>query len=123
LEVGRPHVIGRQSMPLRLYLIRHGETEWSLSGRHTSRTELPLTEQGNQAARKLAERLRAASIVRVFTSPGLRAQQTCALSGLSPVAEIEPELAEWDYGDSKVSISCSALPRFAFSAMNPTTRR
>jgi broad specificity phosphatase PhoE len=86
-------------MSLCLYLVRHGETEWSLSGRHTSRTDLPLTEQGNQEARKLAERLRAARIVRVFTSPRLRAQQTCALAELTPVAEIEPELAEWDYGD------------------------
>jgi broad specificity phosphatase PhoE len=99
LDVGPRHVIGRQSMSLCLYLVRHGETEWSLSGRHTSRTDLPLTEQGNQEARKLAERLRAARIVRVFTSPRLRAQQTCALAELTPVAEIEPELAEWDYGD------------------------
>lgn len=99
MDVGPRHVIGRQSMSLCLYLVRHGETEWSLSGRHTSRTDLPLTEQGNQEARKLAERLRAARIVRVFTSPRLRAQQTCALAELTPVAEIEPELAEWDYGD------------------------
>jgi broad specificity phosphatase PhoE len=99
LEVGRRHVIYRQSMSLCLYLVRHGETEWSLSGRHTSRTELPLTEQGIQEARKLAERLRAARIVRVFTSPRLRARQTCALAELTPVPEIEPELAEWDYGD------------------------
>ena len=84
---------------LRLYLIRHGETEWSLSGRHTSRTDIPLTEQGEQDARKLGERLRAASITRVFTSPRQRARRTCALAGLTPVAEIEPDLAEWDYGD------------------------
>jgi broad specificity phosphatase PhoE len=86
-------------MPPRLYLIRHGETEWSFSGRHTSRTDIPLTEQGEQDARKLGERLRAASFRRVFTSPMQRARQTCALAELTPVSEIEPDLAEWDYGD------------------------
>jgi len=83
----------------RLFLIRHGETEWSLTSQHTSRTDIPLTEQGEQDARKLGERLRGASFTRVFTSPRLRAQRTCALAGLSPAAEIEADLMEWDYGD------------------------
>ena len=86
-------------MPPRLYLIRHGETEWSLAGRHTSRTNIPLTEQGEQDARQLGKRVRAANIAYVFTSPRQRARRTAALVGLPPVAEIEPDLAEWDYGD------------------------
>ena len=82
-----------------LSLIRHGETEWSLSGRHTGRTDIPLTEQGEQEARTLGERLRATTFLRVFTSPMQRARRTCALTGLTPVAEVEPDLAEWNYGD------------------------
>jgi len=86
-------------MTARLYLIRHGETEWSLAGRHTSRTDMPLSEQGEQDARRLGERLRAATFVCVFTSPRQRARRTYALAGLAPVTEIEPDLVEWDYGD------------------------
>ena len=86
-------------MPLRLHLIRHGETAWSLTGQHTGRTDILLTEQGEQDARELAERLRAVRFSRVFTSPRQRARRTCELVGLDAVAEIEPDLAEWDYGD------------------------
>jgi broad specificity phosphatase PhoE len=86
-------------MPVRLHLIRHGETEWSLSGRHTSRTDLALTARGEQAARELGERLRGTAFNRVFTSPRLRARQTCELAGLGEAAETERDLAEWDYGD------------------------
>ena len=86
-------------MPPRFYLIRHGETEWSLAGRHTSRTDIPLTEQGERDARQLGGRVNAASITRAFTSPRQRTQRTAALVGLTPVPEIEPDLAEWDYGD------------------------
>jgi broad specificity phosphatase PhoE len=82
-----------------LFLIRHGETEWSLSGRHTGRTDIPLTEQGEQNARTLGDRLRATTFLRVFTSPMQRARRTCELAGLTPVAEVEPDLAEWNYGD------------------------
>lgn len=92
-------------MPPRLYLIRHGETEWSLAGRHTSRTDMPLTEQGERDSRQLGERLRAVSITRAFTSPRQRAQRTAALVGLTPVPEIEPDLAEWDYGDYEGQLS------------------
>jgi broad specificity phosphatase PhoE len=84
---------------VRLSLIRHGETEWSISGRHTSRTDIPLTEQGEQDARQLGDKLRATTFVRVFTSPMQRARRTCGLAGLTPVAEVEPDLAEWNYGD------------------------
>ena len=83
----------------RIYLIRHGETEWSLASRHTSRTDIPLTEQGEQDARKLAGRLRDLTFSQVFTSPRQRARRTCELAGLGLVAKIEPDLAEWDYGD------------------------
>jgi probable phosphoglycerate mutase len=84
---------------LSLSLIRHGETEWSRSGRHTGRTDIPLTGQGEHEARTLGVRLRAVGIVRVFTSPMQRARRTCALAGLAVGGDIEPDLAEWDYGD------------------------
>ena len=90
---------GEPSSLSRLYLVRHGETAWSLSGQHTGRTDIPLTQQGEQDARKLSGRLRAVSFSRVFTSPLLRARRTCELAGLDKVAEIEPDLVEWDYGD------------------------
>jgi probable phosphoglycerate mutase len=86
-------------MPSQIFLVRHGETEWSLAGRHTSRTDLPLTEAGEQRACELAAWLRDTGFSRVFTSPRQRAQRTCELAGLGPVAGIEPDLAEWDYGD------------------------
>jgi probable phosphoglycerate mutase len=88
-----------RNMRPRIYLIRHGETEWSLASRHTSRTDIPLTGQGEQEARKLAERLRDLRFSQVFTSPRQRARRTCELAGLGQVAKIEPDLAEWDYGD------------------------
>jgi broad specificity phosphatase PhoE len=84
--------------PLRLTLVRHGETEWSLSGRHTGRTEIALTARGEDGARALEPHLRGVAFARVLTSPRARAQRTCVLAGLGP-AEIEPDLAEWDYGD------------------------
>jgi probable phosphoglycerate mutase len=83
----------------RLYYIRHGETEWSLSGQHTSRTDIPLTPHGEEQARELAARLRDIQFVRVLTSPRKRARRTCELAGLSAQAQVEPDLAEWDYGD------------------------
>ncbi|AHF93238.1 phosphoglycerate mutase [Opitutaceae bacterium TAV5] len=82
-----------------LYLVRHGETAWSLAGRHTGRSELPLTGQGELESRLLGERLAGAVFSHVFTSPRLRARRTCELSGLGAGATIEPDLAEWDYGD------------------------
>jgi len=83
----------------RLYLIRHGETAWSLTGQHTGRTDIPLTERGEQDARQLGERLRAVRFNRVLTSPLQRARRTCDLTGLGSIAEVAPDLAEWDYGD------------------------
>jgi broad specificity phosphatase PhoE len=84
---------------MNLYLIRHGETAWSISGQHTGRTDIPLTARGEQNARTLAEGLRAVRFNRVFTSPRQRARRTCELVGLNVGAQIEPDLAEWDYGD------------------------
>lgn len=87
------------SAALRLYLIRHGETEWSLSGQHTGCSDIPLTEHGEAEARALAPRLRGIVFSGVLTSPRQRARRTCELAGLGSIAEIEPDLAEWDYGD------------------------
>ena len=83
----------------RIHFIRHGETAWSLSGQHTGRTDLPLTEQGEQDARKLAGRFRTVGFSCVLTSPLQRARRTCELAGLNDGAEISPDLTEWDYGD------------------------
>ena len=82
-----------------LYLIRHGETAWSLSGQHTSRTDIPLTANGEAQARALGPRLRELSLHAVLTSPRLRARTTCELAGLSLQASIDDDLSEWDYGD------------------------
>src|ERR1700736_552652 len=81
-----------------VYLARHGETAWSLSGQHTGRTDLPLTERGERNARALGERLRGLTFTKVFTSPLQRATRTCELAGFGRVAEIDPDLIEWDYG-------------------------
>ena len=82
-----------------IYLARHGETAWSLSGQHTGRTDLPLTERGERQARALGERLRGANFVKVLTSPSQRARRTAELAGFGNVAETDPDLAEWDYGE------------------------
>jgi broad specificity phosphatase PhoE len=84
---------------MKLYLIRHGETEWSLSGQHTGRTDLPLTARGADAARELAPWLGAIAFAHVLTSPLQRARQTCEMAGLGAAAETVPDLSEWDYGD------------------------
>lgn len=81
-----------------LWLIRHGETEWSLSGAHTSRTDIPLTERGRERARKLHDFLAGKKFSAVFTSPMQRAVETCRIAGYGDVAQIEDGLKEWDYG-------------------------
>ncbi|HJT30897.1 MAG TPA: histidine phosphatase family protein [Pirellulales bacterium] len=83
----------------KLYLARHGETEWSRSGQHTSHTDIPLTARGEENARRLVERLKGIVPTTVFTSPLIRARRTCELAGYGPVAVVEPDLVEWDYGD------------------------
>jgi probable phosphoglycerate mutase len=87
-----------ESLPT-VYLARHGETEWSLTGQHTGLTDLPLTERGERTARQLAERLKGLAFAKVFTSPLQRARHTCKLAGFGAVAGIDPDLVEWDYGE------------------------
>ncbi len=82
-----------------LYLVRHGETAWSISGQHTGRTDIPLTEHGEHAAQGLRAGLEELSLAQVFTSPLQRARQTDELAGFGPSAEPDPDLMEWDYGD------------------------
>jgi broad specificity phosphatase PhoE len=86
-----------EALPV-VYLARHGETAWSLSGQHTGRTDLPLTERGERNARALGERLRGMTFAKVLTSPLQRAVRTCDLAGFGAVAKIDPDLVEWDYG-------------------------
>jgi broad specificity phosphatase PhoE len=81
-----------------LWLIRHGETEWSLSGAHTGRTDLPLTATGEAKASALAPKLAGHAFALVLTSPLQRARRTCELAGLGAAAQLEPNLEEWDYG-------------------------
>jgi probable phosphoglycerate mutase len=85
--------------PLRVHLIRHGETAWSLSGQYTGRTDIPLTQHGEEAACALGKRLRGIPFARVLASPLMRALQTCALAGLQAAAVVNPDLTEWDHGD------------------------
>ena len=81
-----------------VYLARHGETAWSLTGQHTGLTDLPLTERGEQNARRLGERLIGLSFAKVFTSPLQRAARTCELAGFGNAAEVDRDLVEWNYG-------------------------
>ena len=87
-----------QSLPV-VYLARHGETAWSVTGQHTGRSDLPLTERGERNARSLGERLRGPNFARVFASPLQRARRTCELAGYGTTAELDPDLVEWDYGE------------------------
>ncbi|HEV3145628.1 MAG TPA: histidine phosphatase family protein [Gemmataceae bacterium] len=82
-----------------VYLIRHGETAWSLTGQHTGRKDLPLTEKGERDALALRDRLRGLTFAKVFTSPLQRAARTCELAGFGAVAKRDPDLMEWDYGE------------------------
>jgi broad specificity phosphatase PhoE len=81
-----------------VYLARHGDTAWSLSGQHTGLTDLPLTPNGERNAHRLGERLKGMTFAKVFTSPLQRAARTCELAGFGAVAETDPDLVEWDYG-------------------------
>jgi broad specificity phosphatase PhoE len=90
---------------LSLYFIRHGQTAWSLSGQHTGRTDIPLTAHGEAEARELIPWLKQVPFGLVLTSPRQRARRTCELVELGREAEIEPDLAEWDYGDYEGKLS------------------
>jgi broad specificity phosphatase PhoE len=87
-----------QLLPV-VYLARHGETAWTVSGQHTGFTDLPLTVRGEGNARRLGERLNGLPFARVFTSPLQRASRTCELAGFATVATVDHDLVEWNYGD------------------------
>jgi len=82
-----------------VYLARHGETAWSLSGQHTGVTDIPLTERGERYARHLGERLQGLEFAQVYSSPLQRARRTCELAGFGGIAKADPDLIEWNYGD------------------------
>jgi probable phosphoglycerate mutase len=90
-------VVTQDQFPL-IYVARHGDTVWSVSGQHTGLTDLPLTPEGEKHARGLKDRLKGLEFARVFTSPLQRAQKTCELAGFNSTAEIDNDLVEWDYG-------------------------
>lgn len=90
--------MAHQELPL-VYLARHGETAWSLSGQHTGLTDLPLTEKGERNARKLRDVLKRLTFTRVFSSPLRRAWRTCELAGFRSTVEMNHDLVEWDYGE------------------------
>lgn len=93
------------SRSIEIWLIRHGETEWSLSGQHSGRYDLPLTANGEEEARRTAAALDGRPFDLVLCSPLQRARRTCEIAGYLPVARIEPDIQEWDYGD------CTGLTR------------
>ena len=88
-------------MGVELWLVRHGETEWSLSGAHTSRTDIPLTGHGRQRAEELHNFLKNTQFAKVFASPMSRAQETCRIAGFGDQMVVEEGLREWDYGESE----------------------
>ncbi len=83
----------------RLFLVRHGETAWSATGQHTGWTDIPLSENGIEQAKKLGERLAGYTFALVLASPLSRALETCRIGGLGDVAVIDPDLREWNYGE------------------------
>jgi probable phosphoglycerate mutase len=87
-----------ENLPV-LYLARHGETAWSVTGQHTGLTDLPLTERGERNAQRLCKRLAGIAFTKVFTSPLKRAARTCELAGFGGKAAADPNLVEWNYGD------------------------
>jgi broad specificity phosphatase PhoE len=97
-ERRRRQVSVSKTLPI-VYLARHGETAWSLSGQHTGTTDLPLTANGERNARAVGERLKGLSFAKVFTSPLKRAHRTCELAGFGAVNEIDRDLVEWNYGE------------------------
>ncbi len=87
-----------ETLPI-VYAARHGETAWTVSGQHTGLIDIPLTPTGERNARQLGERLKGMKFAKVFTSPLQRAARTCELAGFGSVAEIDPDLVEWNYGE------------------------
>jgi len=94
-----------------VYIARHGNTAWTLSGQHTGLTDLPLTPNGERNAQRLGERLKGMTFAKVFTSPLRRASRTCELAGFGGIAETDPDLVEWDYGQYEGLTSAQILQR------------
>lgn len=88
-------------MGVELWLMRHGETEWSLSGAHTSRTDIALTEHGRKRAEELRDYLKGTTFAKVLSSPMQRARETCEIAGLGGQMTVDEGLREWDYGDAE----------------------
>jgi len=88
-------------MGVELWLMRHGETAWSLSGAHTSRTDIPLTDQGRARAEKLRDYLKGTAFAKVLVSPMARARETCEIAGFGAQAVVDQGLMEWDYGEAE----------------------
>ena len=105
-----------------VYLARHGNTPWTLSGQHTGFTDLPLTPNGERNARRLGERLKGMAFAKVFTSPLQRASRTCELAGFGAMAQIDPDLVEWDYGRYEGLTSAEILSRESRLAIVPRRR-
>jgi broad specificity phosphatase PhoE len=92
---------GADGSKVELWLVRHGETEWSADGRHTSVTDIPLTERGRERARELRDYFAGRKFAAVFVSPMQRARETCAIAGYGDVAIVDKNLMEWNYGESE----------------------
>ena len=92
-----------------VWIARHGETAWSLTGQHTGMTDLPLTQNGERNARRLGDRLKGLTFAKVSTSPLQRARRTCELAGFGAVAEVDRDLVEWDYGQYEGRTSADIL--------------
>jgi broad specificity phosphatase PhoE len=88
-----------QQPAVELWLIRHGETEWSISGQHTSRTDIPLTDHGRQRAAEIRDYLQNRNFSLVLSSPRQRAMETCRIAGFGDVVQVDEDLSEWDYGE------------------------
>ena len=97
-----------EALPV-VYSARHAETAWTLSGRHTGLTDLPLTPAGERNARQLGQRLKGLGFAAVFTSPLQRAVRTCELAGFGSVAKVDPDLVEWNYGLYEGRLSAEIL--------------
>ncbi len=100
-----------EALPV-IYLARHGETAWTLSGQHTGLTDLPLTPAGERNARQLGQRLKGLRFAAVFTSPLQRAVRTCRLAGFGSMAKVDSDLVEWDYGQFDGLRSAEILAKY-----------
>lgn len=105
-----------------LWLIRHGETEWSLSGAHTSRTDIPLTDHGRKRAEELRDYLTGVAFAKVLVSPMQRARETCAIAGFASQAVVDQGLLEWDYGESEGRTTAEMRAKYNDPAWGVWTR-